>query len=140
MMGIDYKFDDEINDFSYILPGSESCQSIYMSVYVRRCFVLMYAVLPFKCPKEQRQKVAEFLMRVNHNLAHANWELDMIDGRIRVKQCYPTVNFESSSLFNSSSLSTTPAKMVEVFVPYILDVMEHGMEPKLAYKRVNYGE
>jgi len=47
--------------------------------------ILMYSVYPIKAPPERRATVAEFILRINYQLATAVFEMDMKDGELRVK-------------------------------------------------------
>lgn len=69
----------------FAFEGDEERWACYAEAQEQYERVVFYSVAPYNVPVEQRAAVAEYITRVNYDLAIGNFELDYADGEVRFK-------------------------------------------------------
>lgn len=72
--------------------GRFSCQAEYNE---KQQIFYFYSYFPINVPEEKRQKMAEFLTRVNYGVRIGNFEMDFEDGEVRFRT---SLDFENQEL------------------------------------------
>ena len=106
-------------------------------ILLRKDYYIVYATTDIRAGEDCRDKVADYLSRVNYGLRFGNFELDMIDGEIRFKtfvdcgkdcDCMPTDAVIERSL-------RSPRSALETYGDSLLAVMFGFMTPEEAVQK-----
>ena len=138
---IQYEVNDEQNGFMFMVPIDEAFKKYYLGINVREDFTLMYAILPFQCPEDRRQAVAEYLTRVNYDLVCGNFEMNMSTGELRFRQCHRTSSFILEKEESYPLILALPTMVFKKYVPWLASVIMGRLTPEKAFDQaVNYAK
>ena len=101
----------------------------------------MYAILPFQCPEDRRQALAEYLNRVNYDLVFGNYEMDMSSGEIRLRLNYMTDSFLCDVEWAYQTILAIPTMLLKRYVAWLASVITGRLTPEEAFEQaVNYAK
>ena len=103
----------------------------YATVREAENIFAFYSVCPIPASSSKREKIAEFIIRVNQGMLLGNFELDYRDGEIRYKT---SIDVEGDWLTHAliRSLVYTNVMTLDQYLPAILAVLEQGTTPEQA--------
>ena len=134
-MNIQYELDEKKCDFQFVVPIDESFKKYYSGICVRERNILMYAILPFQCPEDRRQAVAEYLNRVNYDLVCGNFEMDMSTGELRFRQCHRTSTFILEKEEAYPLILALPTMVFKQYVAGLASVITGRRTPEEAFRQ-----
>ena len=97
--------------------------------------LLFYSVCPRSAPPPLRAAVGEYLHRANYGLHVGNFEMDFGDGEIRFKSSVDAEGLDLSDTFLANLIGLN-CRMIDRYQPGIVAVMEDGLSPADAIKKV----
>ena len=140
-MNIQYELDEKRRDFQFVVPIDEAFKKYYSGICVRERYILMYAILPFQCPEDRRQALAEYLNRVNYDLVFGNYEMDMSSGEIRLRLNYMTDGFLCDVEWAYQTILAIPTMLLKRYVAWLASVITGRLTPEEAFEQaVNYAK
>ena len=140
-MNIQYELDEKNHDFQFVVPIDEAFKKYYSGICVRERYILMYAILPFQCPEDRRQALAEYLNRVNYDLVFGNYEMDMSSGEIRLRLNYMTDGFLCDVEWAYQTILAIPTMLLKRYVAWLASVITGRLTPEEAFEQaVNYAK
>ena len=140
-MNIQYELDEKNRDFQFVVPIDEAFKKYYSGICVRERYILMYAILPFQCPEDRRQALAEYLNRVNYDLVFGNYEMDMSSGEIRLRLNYMTDGFLCDVEWAYQTILAIPTMLLKRYVAWLASVITGRLTPEEAFEQaVNYAK
>lgn len=132
---IKYELDDNKHDIQFIVPIDAPFKKYYSGICVRERFILMYAILPFQCPEDRRQAVAEYLNRINYELVFGNFEMDQSSGEIRLRHNYMTKGFVFNAEEAYPAILAFPTMLLKKYVPWLASVITGRLTPEEAFNQ-----
>ena len=140
-MNIQYELDEQKHDFQFVVPIDEAFKKYYSGICVRERNILMYAILPFQCPEDRRQAVAEYLTRVNYDLVCGNFEMNMSNGELRFRQYHRTSVFIQEKEESYPFILAVPSMVFKQYVAWLASVITGRLTPEKAFEQaVNYAK
>ena len=84
---------------------------------------------------DDRERVGEYLTRANWGMAIGNWEMDPTTGEVRYKTSIDVGDDDELTIGLVKGLVYTNMRMVERYLPGLLDVAAGTLAPAAAVQR-----
>lgn len=127
-----YEYDDENKVFSGGISIDGPLDSVKFFVFVHENHAVCYHILPLSASSGERPLQAEFITRVNYDLARGNFEMDFRDGEIRYKHRISLADIRDNSFTEISYMLCLGCGMIEQYSPGIVAI-SFGKTPEEAY-------
>lgn len=117
--------------------SSEDLLTCYFQIFVEREQYVFYAVPTLKVPRERRNDVAEFIIRVNHGMRIGNFDMDFETGKLNFRS---SVNFKDETLTAALIRGAIEPSIeaVDMYLPGIVNVTQGIQTPIVAINSIDY--
>ncbi|MBR1953062.1 MAG: YbjN domain-containing protein [Lentisphaeria bacterium] len=127
-----YEYDAERQCFTGGISLDGPLGSTNFIVFAHEDHAVCYHILPVSAKIKERPLQAEFLTRVNYNLARGCFEMDFSDGEIRYKHRISLADIKENSSEEISDMVYLGCFMLEQYGPGIVAI-SFGRTPEEAY-------
>lgn len=127
-----YEYNDENKVFTGEISIDGPISSVTFIVFAYTDHAVCYHVLPFSASNKERSLQAEYLTRINYNLARGCFEMNFEDGVIRYKHRISLADIRDNSFEEISYMLYLGCSMLEQYSPGIVGI-SFGKTPEEAY-------
>lgn len=130
-----YRDVPEMGIITMNFKGESGQWSCYVQARDENGLCAFYSISPTPAPESKRKVMAEYLTRVNYNMAIGNFEMDMDDGEIRYKTSIDVTGDELTVPLMRQMVYTNLLNM-DKYLPGIQSVADTDVAPAEAVKRI----
>lgn len=127
-----YEYHEDNQVFTGEISLDGPLGSVKFVMFANEDHAVCYHILPITARPQERPAQAEFLTRVNYNLAQGSFQLDFSDGEIRYKHRASLADLRANSYESISYLLGLGCSMIEQYSPGIVAI-SFGQSPEKAY-------